>query len=119
MLQQAELRAVCARRGILLQAHTCLGRAADVLSHPTVVDAAAAAAAADCSLGHGSVPSVVLRWHVARRMPFVFGSHDAEHISQNVQACAYDVGQLCPRAVLAIDGLDCASRVSWDPRAIS
>ena len=55
---------------------------------------------------------------MARRMPFVFGSHNPEHIAQNAQACTDNAGPLCPRAALAMDGLDCSSRVSWDPRGI-
>jgi diketogulonate reductase-like aldo/keto reductase len=102
-LQQRELRAFCARHGIVVEAYGPLVRG-QRMDHPAV---------AAVARRHGRTPAqVLLRWGLARGLVVIPKSVRAERIRENAGALGFT---LDPADLAALDALDEGYRTCWDP----
>jgi diketogulonate reductase-like aldo/keto reductase len=103
-LQHRETRALCAERGIVVEAYSPLTRG-QKLGHPAVVAVAARVAR--------SPAQVLLRWGVQRGMVVLPKSTHPARIAEN--AALFDF-TLDERALADLDALEEGLATGWDPR---
>jgi len=103
-LQQREVRALCARHGIVVEAYSPLTRGAR-LGHPVVAGVAA-------RLGR-SPAQVLLRWGLQHGMVVLPKSVRPERIAENAAIFDFEL----PEATMAeLDALEEGLVTGWDPR---
>jgi len=103
-LQQRDVRARCAERGIAVEAYSPLTRGAR-LRHPVLVELAAQLAR--------SPAQVLLRWGLQHELIVLPKSTRAERIQEN--AALFDF-ELSPAAMARLDALEEGLVTGWDPR---
>lgn len=103
LLQQREVRADAARRGIVVQAWSPLGQGT-LLGHPELVAIAAR---------HGkSVAQIILRWHIEQGHVVLSKSVTPERMRENAEIFDFALTDI---DLAAIDALDAGGRVGPDP----
>lgn len=102
--QQREVRALCARHGIVVQAYSPLTKGAR-LAHPVVL---ALAGAATCTPAQ-----VLLAWGLARELVVLPKSTRPERLAENLASAALS---LSGEALAQLDALDEGLATGWDPR---
>jgi len=108
-LQQRELRAFAADKGIHIEAWGPLGQGKyDLFGNPAIV------AAADA---HGKSPAqVVIRWHLQNGIIVFPKSNSAERIAQNFDVLDFE---LSADEIASIDALDADNRVGAHPNEVN
>ncbi|MCG7284881.1 aldo/keto reductase [Cellulomonas sp. ACRRI] len=105
--QERHLRALCADRGIVVQAYSPLARGA-LVEHPALTPIADA---------HDvTVPQVVLRWHVQQGHVVLPKTVSRDRMAANLDVLGFT---LTPSEMAAVDDLDRAARIGADPRTFT
>jgi diketogulonate reductase-like aldo/keto reductase len=103
-LQQREVRALCARHRVAVEAYSPLTKGAR-LGHPAVVGAAR-------ELGR-TPAQVLLRWGLEREMIVLPKSTNEARIVENASLFDFELG---PERAAALDALEEGFVTGWDPR---
>ncbi|MET4896212.1 aldo/keto reductase [Sphingomonadaceae bacterium jetA1] len=106
--QQREARAYHARKGIVTQSWSPLGRGGDLLQRPEIVRIADK---------HGrSTAQVVLAWHLGHGLSVIPKAADAAHMTDNLAATELTLDDADMAAIDALDAAD--GRIGSDPRTM-
>jgi len=103
-LQQRDVRAFCAKRGIVVEAYSPLTKGAR-LEHPVVVDVARRVAR--------SPAQVLLRWGLQHDLVVLPKSSHSARIAANLALFDFELGA---EEMARLDGLEEGFATGWDPR---
>ncbi|KAA2316254.1 aldo/keto reductase [Pseudooceanicola sediminis] len=104
-MQQSDMRAANAERGVITQSWSPLGRA-NAFSDPTLVEIARRL--------DRSVPQVILRWHIQLGLSVIPRSSNPDHMASNFAAQSFE---LSDADMAAIEGMETGARIGPDPDA--
>jgi diketogulonate reductase-like aldo/keto reductase len=104
MLQQAETRAYCSERKIVVESYSPLMRGGDALEHPVI---------ATLAKNHGKTPAqIILRWHVQNNLIVIPKSVNPNRIQENFVLFDFELSE---QDMQAISGMDQGQRIGADP----
>ncbi len=105
--QERGLRALCADRGIVVQAYSPLARGG-LVEHPTLAPIAAA---------HGvTVPQVILRWHIQQGHVVLPKTVSRDRMAANLDVFRF---ALTDSEMAVVDALDRGARIGADPQTFT